>query len=175
MDIVAHGLWAAAASITAKRTGGVKLRVGWTVWWAVFPDMAAFGPTIALGIWLKLTGRLDAYGGHVPHVNFGFPTYTAVHSLIIFLAVFGIASLLARRIILEMLGWLLHILIDIPTHSFSYYATRFLWPVSGTRIDGLAWWTPWFWISTYAALAVVYTVLWHKGWISFKAKKNRAR
>jgi hypothetical protein len=41
-----------------------------------------------------------------------------------------------------MLGWLLHIAIDIPTHSFRYYATRFLWPVSDFRIDGIAWRTP---------------------------------
>jgi len=36
--------------------------------------------------------------------------------------VFGTATILTRRIVYEMLGWLLHILIDIPTHSFGYYA-----------------------------------------------------
>ena len=66
----------------------------------------------------------------------------------------------------EMLGWLLHILIDIPTRSLSYYATRFLWPVSDFRIDGIAWWTRWFWIATYVALAVVYFVMCRRGWLS---------
>ena len=79
-----------------------------------------------------------------------------------FLLVFGIATILTRRIVFEMMGWLLHILIDIPTHSFRYYATRFLWPVSDYRIDGIAWWTPWFWAATYAALVLVYFVLWKK-------------
>jgi hypothetical protein len=41
----------------------------------------------------------------------------AGRSLIVFLFVFGIASILARRVVFEMFGWLLHVLIDIPTHS----------------------------------------------------------
>jgi hypothetical protein len=39
-----------------------------------------------------------------------------------------------------MLGWLHHIAIDIPMHSSSYNATRFLWPLADVRIDGTAWW-----------------------------------
>ena len=65
--------------------------------------------------------------------------YQAGHSLIVFLLVFGLTTILARRIVYSMLGWLLHIVIDVPTHSFSYYATRFLWPISDFRIDGIAW------------------------------------
>ncbi|HYW42111.1 MAG TPA: hypothetical protein VE959_04590 [Bryobacteraceae bacterium] len=164
MEIVAHGLWAAAAAITAKRSTNASIRVGWTIWWSVFPDVLAFGPSVAVGVWLRLTGGV--HGGHVPHVNLGLPLYPAGHSLLVFLLLFGITTILTRRIVFELLGWLLHILIDIPTHSFSYYATRFLWPISDFRIDGIAWWTPWFWISTYVALATVYVVLWRKGWLS---------
>ncbi len=58
------------------------------------------------------------------------PLYQAVPSLIGFLMVSGIAASLTRLIVFEMLGWLLHILIDIPMHSFRCYATRFLWPAS---------------------------------------------
>lgn len=169
MEIIAHGLWAAAAAIAAKRLTTVTVRCGWTAWWAAFPDVLAFGPPLAAGLWLRLAGGHDAgpADGHVlPHVDVGLPLYPAGHSLIVFLLVFGIATILARRIVFEMLGWLLHILIDIPTHSFRYYATRFLWPVSEYRIDGIAWWTPWFWVATYGALAVVYFLLWRKKWIS---------
>lgn len=169
MEIVAHSLWAAAAAITAKKSTPVAVSVGWTAWWGVFPDVLAFGPSIAVGTWLRLTGGLDArsaHGGHLPHVNLGFPLYPAAHSLVVFLLVFGISSILARRVVPALCGWLLHILIDIPTHSFRYYATRFLWPLSGYRFDGIAWWTPWFWVSTYAALALVYWLLWRKGWLS---------
>ena len=169
MEIVAHGLWAAAAAIAAKRSTHASVRVGWTIWWSVFHDVLAFGPSIAAGLWLRLAGASNSGSadGHVlPHVHVGLPLYPAAHSLIVFLLVFGIATVLARRVVFELFGWLLHILIDIPTHSLSYYATRFLWPVSGYRVDGIAWWTRWFWFSTYVALAVVYFLLWHKGWLS---------
>ncbi len=167
MEIVAHGLWAAAAAITANRSTGARLRVGWTVWWAAFPDVLAFGPSFAAGLWLRFAGGSNAAAnGHLlPHVHIGLPLYPAAHSLLVFALVFGVTTILARRIVFEMLGWLLHILIDIPTHSFSYYATRFLWPISDFRIDGVAWWTPWFWAATYGALVVVYVAMWRKGWL----------
>ncbi len=165
MDIVAHGLWAAAGAVTARKSAAARIRVGWTVWWAMFPDLLAFGPLVAIGLWLRLTRGPDALrGGHLP--RFGVPLYPVGHSLIVFLLVFAVASLLARRIVLELLGWLSHILIDIFTHSFRYYATPFLWPVSDIRFNGLPWWTPWFWCSTYAALAIVYFLLWRKGWLT---------
>ncbi len=168
MDIVAHGLWAAAAAITARRSIRTSIRVGWTVWWGIFPDVLAFGPSVAAGLWLQVAaGNSGEAGGHLlPHVHLGLPLYSAVHSLLVFLLVFGMATILARRVVIGLLGWLLHILIDIPTHSLSFYATRFLWPFSTFRLDGIEWWTPWFWISTYAALAAVYFVLWRRGWLS---------
>jgi hypothetical protein len=161
MEIVAHGLWATAGVITARRWKAARLRLGWTAWWAMFPDVFAFGPMVAVGLWLRLTGQ----GGHGSHVHLGLPLYPMGHSLPVFLLVFGIVTLLARRVVWEMIGWLSHILIDIPTHSNSYYATRFLWPLSNFGVDGIAWWTPWFWYSTYAALALVYLILWRKGWL----------
>jgi hypothetical protein len=169
MEIVAHGLWAAAAAITARRATPIHLRLGWTVWWACFPDVLAFGPSIGAGLWLRLAAGPNAgpANGHLlPHVHIGLPLYATGHSLVIFLLVFGVASILALRIVFEMLGWLLHILIDIPTHSLAYHATRFLWPVSAFRIDGIAWWTPWFWAATYVGLLVVYVLMWRRGWLS---------
>ena len=168
MEIIAHGLWAAAAAITARNTWGTKIRTGWTVWWAVFPDVLAFGPPVAAGLWLKVADPAavaGSYGHLVPRVRIGLPLYPAGHSLLVFLLVFGLVALARRRVAWELLGWLLHVLIDIPTHSYSYYATRFLWPVSDMRIDGVPWWTPWFWVATYGALAAVYFGMWRKGWL----------
>ncbi len=93
-----------------------------------------------------------------------------LYALIGVAVIFGLATLVMRRPPLAMLGWLSHILIDIPTHSYSYYATRFLWPVSDYSIDGVAWWTPWLWVCTYAGLAIVYFLLWRKGWLAFKRR-----
>lgn len=174
MEVVAHSLWAAAAAVAAKRSAGIGSRVGWTVWWAVFPDVLAFGPPLAAGLWLRFAGLgSGSTAGHVlPHMHIGLPLYPAGHSLIVFLLAFGIAAVLAGRVVLPILGWLLHILIDIPTHSFGYYATRFLWPISDCRIDGIAWWTPWVWATTYILLAAVYFLMWRKGWL---LSENRAK
>jgi hypothetical protein len=167
-------LWAAAGAIAAKRSTAARIGVWQTVWWAAFPDVLAFGPLVAAAAWLRLAGRFDASGGFDrPPVHIGLPLYAAGHSLVIFLLVFGIVTALARRIVYEMLGWLLHILIDIPTHSYSYYATRFLWPASDFRVDGIPWWTPWFWTATYAALGVTYYLLWRKGWMTDERPSQR--
>lgn len=176
MEMVAHGLWAAAAGISARRAAGVKLQVAWVVWWSVFPDVLAFAPSLAAGLWLRLVSDPmppTADGHMLPHVHIGLPLYPAAHSLVLFLIVFGLTSLLAKRIVFSMLGWLLHIVLDIPTHSLSYYATQFLWPISDYRIDGIAWWTPWFWASTYGALGVVYFVLWKKRWLSLGSQSPK--
>ena len=61
MEIVAHGLWAAAAAITAKRSTTARVNIAWTVWWAVFPDVLAFGPMVAAGLWLWIQATATAY------------------------------------------------------------------------------------------------------------------
>ncbi len=165
MDIVAHGLWAAAGAITVSRATTTRIRTIWAVWWGMFPDVLAFGPSIIAGVVLLLIRGREVISPGAPHVHLAAWLYPAAHSLVIFTLAFAAVSIVARRVVWEMLGWLLHILIDIPTHSYSYYATRFLWPVSNLRVNGVAWWTPWFWGATYAALAVVYVALWRKGWL----------
>jgi hypothetical protein len=162
MEIVAHGLWAVAAAKGKGDLAGRRIPVAWTAWWAIFPDVLAFGPAVAVGLWWRIAGAPAAAGAH-HHYHVGLPLYQMGHSLVVFAAIYGLVSLVARRPVIGMLGWLMHILIDIPTHSFSYYATRFLWPVSNFRVDGIAWWTPWFWAATYVALAAVYFALWRTG------------
>lgn len=36
-------------------------------------------------------------------------------------------------------GWLLHILVDIPTHSRKRMGTRVFWPLSSWTYDGISW------------------------------------
>jgi hypothetical protein len=68
--------------------------------------------------------------------------------------------LLVRRPVLEMLGWALHILIDIPSHSLRFFATPFLWPLSGYSVDGIPWGNRWYMLINYSALVIVYLLLW---------------
>jgi hypothetical protein len=39
----------------------------------------------------------------------------------------------------EYTAWILHIFIDIPTHSRQKWAPEFLWPFSTLTIDGISW------------------------------------
>ena len=106
MEIIAHGLWAAAAAIGARRSGLVRIQVHRTVGWTVFPDVLAFGPSLAAGLWLKVSGgpAPSAEGHLLPHVHLGLPLYPIGHSLVIALLVFGVASLTARDFVIELFG-----------------------------------------------------------------------
>ena len=173
MEIVAHALWTGAAAVAAKRRSArvSGLSTQWAAFWGTFPDVFAFGPAIAVGLWMSIVNGTPV-GRRGAHFNIGISLYSLAHSLITFTVVFLLASLLARRLLLPMLGWLMHILIDIPTHSYDYYATKVFWPLSNWGFDGLPWWTPWFWVSTYVALATVYAVMWRKGWLGRELGAN---
>lgn len=56
-------------------------------------------------------------------------------------------------------GWVLHIIIDIPTHTKAFFATPFLWPLSNFKIDGISWGTLWFMLINYSALVLVYLLI----------------
>ena len=85
--------------------------------------------------------------------------YNISHSAIIFLIVFGVVFLILRRPLWELGGWFIHILLDIPTHSYQFYPTPFLWPLSGWKFDGFSWGTPWFLILNYSAIIIAYWLL----------------
>ena len=79
LDALAHGLWAAAAAMAAKRTAGFRVRILLFALWATFPDVLAFGPGVAVGLWLRLVGGAgyaeSAHGGHFQHAHIGLPLY----------------------------------------------------------------------------------------------------
>jgi len=162
MDIFAHGLWAAAAARGSNRKVRRKISVWWTAWWGVFPDLFAFAPAIAFMLWRRLAGvRPPAAVGDRsdPVFHLAWSLYQASHSLIVFGAVFGLIWLIARRPWLPMLGWALHIVIDIPTHTARFFPTPFLWPVSPYRFSGISWGNPWFMLVNWSAIAIVYLLL----------------
>ena len=68
-------------------------------------------------------------------------------------------GLTARRMPWEMGGWLLHILIDIPTHSYQFYPTPLCWPISGWKFNGFSWGNAYFLAVNYFALGVIYFLL----------------
>ncbi len=177
MDILSHGLWAGAAYKAANKTigkGKKPFRVWLAALWGIVPDIFSFG---ILFVWIAgqlIFGGLNFYDFPInierPDMEpapgdtlFIFRLtsflYSASHSLVVFAFVFGLAILVFRRYIWEMGGWLIHILIDIPTHSYQFYPTPFLWPVSDWKFDGFSWGNSWFMFFNYLALAAVYYLL----------------
>lgn len=168
MDIFAHALWTGAAAKIAQ-IKKPKLNLVWAVFWGIFPDLLAFTLPFIVVFWYLATGQMhwsdfpkpDEQGAMAPAHPIkilGFthnPLYSLSHSLIIFAGVFLIVWLVYKRPILELLAWLLHILIDIPTHSYKFYPTPFFWPLSNYHINGVSWASPIFMIVNYSALLAV--------------------
>lgn len=171
MDILAHGLWAAAAARTLQRLGRRPVDARATAAWGIAPDVIAFGPLFAFLLLGLVRGELSAAHMADPelitelasraHPVFGITSvlYGLSHSAVVFLAAFGIRAWLLRRPSPEMGGWLLHILLDIPTHSQSFYPTPFLWPVSDLTADGISWTEPWMLAANYGAIVLVWAWL----------------
>ncbi|KKR88819.1 MAG: hypothetical protein UW50_C0001G0104 [Candidatus Wolfebacteria bacterium GW2011_GWA1_44_24] len=171
MDVFSHGLWSAAIYKSANIKVKQRMKTWLAVLFGIFPDVFSFAP---LFIWL--------FGGLIfGYSNFSdFPSpdatepakpdtllifkitsllYNFSHSLIAFVVIFGIAYLIFKRPVWEMFAWLLHILIDIPTHSYKFYPTPFLWPASDFKFNGFLWSEPWFIILNYSSLVIVFILL----------------
>lgn len=172
MDVFSHGLWTGAIYKTINNKKQKPLNVWKAVVWGVFPDIFSFAP---LFIWLFygiIFGNLSfsdfprpeatepASRDALPIFALTSALYSISHSLLIFLIVFGLARLVFKRPIWEMGGWFFHILIDIPTHSYKFYPTPFLWPISSIELNGFSWANPRFMILNYSAIIIVYLLLW---------------
>lgn len=154
MDIFSHGLYGGVAFGRRSRP---------SYWLAFFfgiaPDFFSFGLFFALTL-LGLAEHPDWRSGQHPDPagipGFVHALYDGTHSLVIFAAVFAIVWLILRRPLLEMLGWPLHILVDIPTHSAEFFPTPFLWPLSDYSFDGWNWSRPEIFIPNVIFLAGLY-------------------
>jgi len=118
-----------------------------------------------------------ATGNSLPAFQLASHLYNFSHSIFVFAIVFCIVwfvrSRLARRVngdlpsrslgeggpVWEMGGWLLHIIMDIPTHSYAFFPTPVFWPLFGWKFNGFSWATPWFLILDYGLLFLVYWLL----------------
>ncbi len=197
MDIIAHGLWTAAAykrtnNLLEKR-GEKTLSIPWAAFWGVFPDLFAFTLPWVFILFGIVTGSINPANipgpsSQEPPTARAFPSYifrlastlyNFSHSLVIFGIIFALvyagrrwiqsksgALLHTQRggpIPWEMGGWLLHILIDIPTHSYAFFPTPVFWPLSQWKFThGIAWSTRWFMVTNYSLLCVVYIYLYAK-------------
>ena len=171
MDIFAHGLWAGATYKAVNKKAKKPLNVRLAGFWGVFPDLFAFTLGFAWLFGNLIFGDMSftdlprpdsvepAPQDTLPIFRLTSMLYSISHSAIIFLIVFGVVFLILRRPLWELGGWFIHILLDIPTHSYQFYPTPFLWPLSGWKFDGFSWGTPWFLILNYSAIIIAYWLL----------------
>ncbi len=184
MDIFAHTLWTAALAKGANTNKKViekntkPLRVGWAAFFGVAPDLFAFSPVFFVAFFMLISGKISfgEFGNHhglsaleaMPSWLDPSGLYHISHSVVIFLAVFLVVWAIRRRPYYEMMGWLLHILIDIPSHAASFYPTPFLWPLSDYRfLHGVSWANPTYMIINYSLLVIV--------WVYFLVKRKKVQ
>lgn len=174
MDIFSHGLWAGAAYKAINKRVKKPLNVLLAGFWGIFPDLFAFTIPFVWLFWNLIFGGLNfsdiprpeevepVQKDVFPVFRLASMLYSISHSAIIFLAVFGIIYLVFRRPIWELGGWFIHIIFDIPTHSYKFYPTPFLWPFSDWTFNGFSWGTLRFLIPNYAAIIIIYLLLRNK-------------
>ncbi|MEK7134770.1 MAG: hypothetical protein AAB805_00625 [Patescibacteria group bacterium] len=151
MDTLSHGLW--GAIVAGRKTR----RDFWAAFaFGVLPDVLSFGIVFASVIFefnqhvLGEPPPMESIPAYV------FLLYNITHSLIVFVAVFGIVWVVRRRVYWPLAAWGLHILVDIPTHAYAFFPTPFLWPVSDFKIDGMPWSSPYIFIPNVVLLGVLY-------------------
>ena len=159
MDIFAHGLWTYAIFHKKKYRWLATL-------FGILPDVLSFGILFILNL---ANGNFQR--GR-PDINslpkWLFASYNLTHSFVMFVFVFLIVYILTKKWFWPLTAWAIHILIDIPTHSFRFFPTPFLWPISNYMFDGISWGTSWFMLVNYSALIIVYIVIAHN-----RAKGNK--
>lgn len=128
MDPVSHLLLARLVSHAPAAWLGTLLPD--LPWYALYPT------------WLRAQGRL---GTALKQGDWPTPPlrirrwHYAAHSLLLFPLLPLMVCRRSRHGRQIALGWVLHILVDMPTHSRDRMAPRPLWPLSGWALDGLSW------------------------------------
>ncbi|TFG77245.1 MAG: hypothetical protein E4H23_08860 [Chrysiogenales bacterium] len=159
MDIFSHALWGGVTLGRKKRSNFF-----FAVAFSLLPDFFGEGVMFLLVI-LGLDNMPSLKHGH-PDIS-EFPMYAqnfynATHSLVIFFLIFTLVWLLRKKVFLPLAAWGIHILIDIPTHSFALFPTPFLWPLSNFKINGAHWNSPLILIPNFALLGILYSFWFYK-------------
>ena len=175
MDVFAHILWVAALFKALNQKYKLKYNLAWAGFWGVFPDLFAFIPLFAWRFYHRLVlGETIPFRGPIePSATNALPIHSLTHGLyslshsaiiffIVFVMVWKVWKYYGKPMPWVIGGWLAHILLDIPTHSYRFYPTPFLWPISEWKFNGISWATPWFMLVNYTALVAVCIILWKK-------------
>ena len=157
MDVLSHALWSCLIYHKAD-TADQLLAVGL----GVAPDLLAFAPmTIKNLVTGRMRGWMKADKTDSRNVTKWIPrwvyrVYDITHSIPVWLACFALWWWLAGKVPWPAFAWLIHIIVDIPTHTKKFFPTPFLWPISSFTVDGFSWAERWFMRLNYGSLALAY-------------------
>lgn len=157
MDIISHGLW---AGVVYRAVGPKKRRLSlWLfIFWSVFPDIFWGGLPFVWGIvnFFHPLG-IDSY---LRIYSLGFGLYNFSHSAVIMLLAFSLVYAVKKRPPWEMLGWILHVGIDMFTHVSTFLPTPIFYPISNWTFSlGFSWEEPWFIILNWTGIFIAYAFL----------------
>jgi hypothetical protein len=145
MDFFSHLLW---TYVPTKN----KIWRDEALFFAMLPDFGFF--LILLYVFFGTSFYTNLSEAQIPPVLMGI--YYFLHSFVAFGAVAVIVYLKRPRLLPAMIGWLIHLLIDIPFHEGAKFSTRFLYPITDGYIEGTIW-LDWKVLGlTYLALLIVY-------------------
>jgi len=154
MDTLSHGLY--GGIVFGRRS--VKDYIT-AFLFGVGPDILSFGPFFLGAVF----GLQDwpSRGAEPPSSDlipgFVYLLYNFTHSFLIYGLFFLLLWFLGKKHFAQLtLGWPLHILVDIPTHSSAFFPTPFLWPASSFSIDGHPWSSPEIFIPNVVILVGLY-------------------
>ncbi len=136
MDIISHGLYGGVVfGNKSKKEYRLAAAFG------ILPDFLSFGLPFAMNIITLLSGGNGSLFGEASHhdinAEYIHVMYNITHSLIIRSIVFFTLRLIFKKPIKASFARLLHILIDIPTHTLAFFATPFLRPISNYQFNGI--------------------------------------
>ena len=171
MDVISHGLWAAAAGTWLRRRLGTRARLlAATVALGVAPDVVQIVPALVYGATLPdplafLYAHIMARPESQPAMSAAAHAWThhlhcVMHSVVVAGIVTAVVAWRWRGALPALAGWWLHIAMDIPTHSRDFYPVPIFYPFTYWGVDGVDWTTPWVIAANYAALALAFAWLW---------------
>ena len=154
MDIFAHFFWTYAVFHKTKKPWLAAL-------FGILPDVFSFGILFIINI---LSGKSFPRGPPDPSTVPQFITnsYNYTHSLVIFIIAVILIYLITKKFYIFLLGWPLHILIDIPSHTSKIFPTPFLYPISSYTFSGVSWANPTFMKINYSLILITYIFIFRK-------------
>jgi hypothetical protein len=150
MDIISHALW---TNLIFKE---LPLYQRWlAIAFGVLPDLISFSSVTFKHMARKLMHHSDPPLHIFPKIV--FKLYNITHSLVVWLFIFMMLKIFNFDLAaFVFMGWGLHILLDIFTHSNEYFPTPILWPLSKFHFSGINWSNPYFMLFNYLVIVFFY-------------------